>query len=119
MTTMHPFSLHHPRALGLTGLLALCLSLSGCDTPPTRVDQHFGQAVRPCAAPTASPQASDRPPHAMAHRSRQCLAHARAVSHETDGVTAKAAVDRYHDSLLVPATAAPVFNFNMGSSPAR
>jgi hypothetical protein len=72
----------------------LCLTLGGCDTAPTWVDRHFGQAV-------------------------QQQTHTASAPHETDGVSAKAAVDRYHDSLQAPAAAPSVFNFNLGAGPAH
>lgn len=102
MTTMSSFLMNTPLASLATGVL--CLSLSGCDTAPTAVDQHFGQAVRSS--------------HGLTPVAQQAVA-PMAGPHETDGVTAKAAVDRYHESLQAPVTPTGVFNFNLGATPAR
>jgi hypothetical protein len=102
-----------PRA-GLATVL-LCLSLSGCDTPATRVDQHFGQAVQQNQAQPLS----ERMPQARARTRAWSPPPNPSAWHETDGVSAKAAVDRYHENLQAPAAAPRVFNFNLGAAAAR
>lgn len=82
-------------SMNALGIGLLCMALSACDTPPTRVDQHFGQAVQ------------------------KSLSQGLPADHITDGMTTKAAVDRYHERLLAPPVQAPVFNFNLGTTPAR
>ena len=110
----------------------LCLGLSACDTPPTAIDQRFGNAVKqaqaqqtlnteakPCM-PTMT--ATTCPGHERQHPQRNRHEHMKnshAQQADTDGVTAQAAVDRYQDSFKSPPAPAPVFSIGLGASSTR
>jgi hypothetical protein len=110
----------------------LCLGLSACDTPPTAIDQHFGNAVkqaqaqqtlqtgtRPCMQGMT---ATTCPGHERQHQQRNRHEHMKknhAQQADTDGVTAQAAVDRYHESFKSPPAPAPAFSIGLGTSSTR
>lgn len=111
---MHAFFFNTPWVALATGLLCLCLS--GCDTAPTWVDQHFGQAVQRSQA-QSMPSDSEGQQASLVRKLTQVQQQANPTNapHETDGVSAKAAVDRYHESLLAPNAVPSVFNFHVGA----
>lgn len=80
---------------------ALVVLLSGCATPPSRIDQQFGSAVRnSMTQQTLNPAASSETrPLAV-----------------TDGQVAKAAIDRYQKSFQAPPAPTNVLNIGLGGA---
>ena len=114
--------MNHPHTLlKKTTSFGLCcmilLTLGACSSAPTAVDQHFGAAVRQAQQKQTRYSESA---HCPAHGT--CLAHERGHMHaqasDSDGVTAKSAIDRYQKSFETPAFApsAPIFNFGFGGA---
>jgi hypothetical protein len=86
-------------------LLSVCnlLALSACSNYPSRVDTDFGSAVRQTIRmQTANPDIPS--PNQQPWQS--------------DGQTAKAAIDRYQKSFEVLPLSTPVFNIGVGSGAA-
>ncbi len=134
-----PLNNFHAPLRWLTSSL-LGLTLAACNTAPTAVDQHFGDAVKkaqtqqtlnstptPCmhtmgaAGCTMGPRgAMPEMKGAMSDSMRERMGqHHRSPQPDTDGVAAQAAVTRYQDSFKSPPAPAPVFNIGLGSASAR
>jgi hypothetical protein len=107
------------RSLLSRSLLATlgALGLSACSTPPTALDQRFGLSVKEAQ----TRQTLNQPPchNTPAHRCMPHGHHGQAQPPDSDGVTAKAAIELYQKTFETPPPAAPVFNIGIGSSSTR
>ena len=132
---MTPNSVHPPLRWLASSLM--CLALTACNTPPTALDMHFGDAVKqaqaqqtlhadlpPCQHgmdPATCPMAPQSGMRENMHENMRehMRKHQRSQAADTDGVSAQAAVTRYQDSFKSPPPPAPVFNIGLGSASAR
>ena len=108
-----------------TLLLFVLLTLTACDTSPTLVDQHFGQAVQRAQAQQSL--LSQGMPPGTGHGKPPCMHQGMGMGGpamhcdrhhaipDTDGASALFAVTRYQQSFQTPPAPAPVFNIGLGA----
>lgn len=111
----------------------LGIALTACDTAPTRVDMNFGGAVK---AAQVQQTLQPTPSHCMhgmhtgrctiqqhqgehMHKPAHMREHHSGAAIDTDGVSAKAAIELYQESFRIPSPTAPVFTIGVGSGSAR
>ena len=117
---IHPFASVHRLMLGTTCMATLILS--ACSATPTAVDSHFGQAVQQAQARQSLNDPATHPCQHSAHMRDHDMNRPRpqqACSQDTDGVSAKSAVDRYQKSFENPPPPVQVFNIDFGSASPR
>lgn len=117
-----------PLATPFVRTCALCLcffGLTGCDTPPTQVDQYFGLSVKQAQHQQTQNLPIDACPlrsqHPACHHKGQGSGHpftqeGHRTTRDSDGESAQSAIQRYQDSFAAPLATTPGPNLGTGSA---